>query len=251
MIPSSRDDRSPPLLFWPLAVGGVGFLAGFFGPIIFVPEANQGPLLGIFITGPGGAALGLVLGVICRVLPLSARRRWHWLQGAGATMGLVTLWFCMPEPELRGYVVDAEVQACRTPVEALDSAFAYWDRRIVAVTWAEPRAAWKSSASRQASESDGVIVDVIVMRKNGIYEHRKPWNRGRISALGWRRVHEPVSYLVPHASGSCDAYVAGRTLRAFPHSESSAEWPPLRLANFLDAQEMLSVPATYERLVDE
>lgn len=47
-----------------LIVGGIGFAAGFFGPIIFTPEANQGPLLGIFITGPIGFALGVLLGAV-------------------------------------------------------------------------------------------------------------------------------------------------------------------------------------------
>jgi hypothetical protein len=41
-----------------LLVGGIGFCAGFFGPLIFAPEANQGPLLGILITGPLGFLLG-------------------------------------------------------------------------------------------------------------------------------------------------------------------------------------------------
>lgn len=45
-----------------LVLGGLGFALGFFGPMIVAPEANQGPLLGIFITGPGGAALGAVAG---------------------------------------------------------------------------------------------------------------------------------------------------------------------------------------------
>lgn len=45
-------------------LGAVGFCAGFFGPIIFTPEANQGPLLGIFITGPLGFLLGAVGGVV-------------------------------------------------------------------------------------------------------------------------------------------------------------------------------------------
>lgn len=31
-------------------------LIGFVGPLIFTPDANQGPLLGIFITGPIGLA---------------------------------------------------------------------------------------------------------------------------------------------------------------------------------------------------
>jgi hypothetical protein len=47
-----------------LILGGVGFAGGFFGPIIFLPGANQGPLLGIFITGPLGFILGAVGGAV-------------------------------------------------------------------------------------------------------------------------------------------------------------------------------------------
>jgi hypothetical protein len=39
----------------------IGFLIGFLGPIFLSPGANQGPLLGIFITGPAGAILGLAV----------------------------------------------------------------------------------------------------------------------------------------------------------------------------------------------
>lgn len=45
-------------------LGGIGFFAGFFGPIIFRPDANQGPLLGIFFTGPIGFLVGLIAGAI-------------------------------------------------------------------------------------------------------------------------------------------------------------------------------------------
>jgi hypothetical protein len=51
-------------------VGGVSFLAGFAGPILLRPDLPQGPLLGIFITGPlgalAGAAVGLVIGLLIR-----------------------------------------------------------------------------------------------------------------------------------------------------------------------------------------
>ena len=47
-----------------LIVGGIGFCAGFFGPMVFAPDANQGPLLGIFITGPLGALLGAIGGFV-------------------------------------------------------------------------------------------------------------------------------------------------------------------------------------------
>ncbi len=41
--------------------GGVAFAVGFFGPIIFYPEANQGPLLG-FLFGPMGFIGGGIAG---------------------------------------------------------------------------------------------------------------------------------------------------------------------------------------------
>jgi len=47
-----------------LASGGIGFAGGFFGPILLMPEANQGPLLGIFITGPLGFVLGVIGGAV-------------------------------------------------------------------------------------------------------------------------------------------------------------------------------------------
>jgi hypothetical protein len=45
-----------------IAVGAIGFCAGFFGPMIFTPESNQGPLLGILITGPAGFLAGAIGG---------------------------------------------------------------------------------------------------------------------------------------------------------------------------------------------
>ena len=57
------------MLRWGTILGVVGFLCGFVGPVIFMPEANQGPLLGIFITGPLGFIIGLVVGLILSLLP--------------------------------------------------------------------------------------------------------------------------------------------------------------------------------------
>jgi len=43
-------------------LGAIGFAAGFLGPLILKPDANQGPLLGIFVTGPLGFVLGALVG---------------------------------------------------------------------------------------------------------------------------------------------------------------------------------------------
>jgi hypothetical protein len=45
-----------------LLLGAIGFAIGFFGPLIWSPDANQGPLLGIFVTGPIGLVIGAALG---------------------------------------------------------------------------------------------------------------------------------------------------------------------------------------------
>lgn len=52
------------ILLGAVLVGGIGFIGGFFGPMIFAPDANQGPLLGIFITGPAGFVVGGSIGFI-------------------------------------------------------------------------------------------------------------------------------------------------------------------------------------------
>ena len=57
-----------------IILGGIGFVGGFFGPIIFTPQANQGPLLGIFITGPLGFILGAMIGFTVGVIRGAAKK---------------------------------------------------------------------------------------------------------------------------------------------------------------------------------
>lgn len=101
--------------FWTLSLGVVGGAAGFFGPMILNPEANQGPLLGILISGPGGAVAGALLGRLFRFLPFSDSVRGQALVLSCTLLGLGTLWFALPEGtrhELRerpGLVVDLHV----------------------------------------------------------------------------------------------------------------------------------------------
>jgi hypothetical protein len=47
-----------------ILIGSIGFAAGFFGPMILTPGANQGPLLGIFFTGPLGFIIGGIAGLV-------------------------------------------------------------------------------------------------------------------------------------------------------------------------------------------
>ena len=47
-----------------LIISAFGFFIGFIGPLIFTPDDNLGPLLGIFVTGPLSFVIGLVTSAI-------------------------------------------------------------------------------------------------------------------------------------------------------------------------------------------
>lgn len=60
-----------------ILIGAAAFAAGFWGPLVFTPEANQGPLLGFFVTGPAGFVAGGLLGAAYGpALWEKARGRW-------------------------------------------------------------------------------------------------------------------------------------------------------------------------------
>jgi hypothetical protein len=62
----------PRAFVYAVVLGSVGFAGGFFGPMIVDPTSGNGPLLGIFLTGPGGMVLGFAVGLVA---DLRARRR--------------------------------------------------------------------------------------------------------------------------------------------------------------------------------
>jgi hypothetical protein len=59
----SREVLLSGVLYSAVLGGGGGFALGFFGPMILDPSSGNGPMLGIFITGPIGFALGLLWGL--------------------------------------------------------------------------------------------------------------------------------------------------------------------------------------------
>jgi hypothetical protein len=51
-----------------VGVGAVAFLVGFVGPMVLHPDWPQGPILGIFCTGPLGTLAGALLGAVIGLL---------------------------------------------------------------------------------------------------------------------------------------------------------------------------------------
>jgi len=74
-------------------LGVTGFLIGFFGPLRFQPWSNQGPMFGIFVTGPGGLVLGALVGGALKIArpEWPTRRRLWILNAANVAYGLLVL----------------------------------------------------------------------------------------------------------------------------------------------------------------
>ena len=44
--------------------GGIGLALGLVGPLVLMPGASLGPLLGVLMTGPAGFVLGALVGAL-------------------------------------------------------------------------------------------------------------------------------------------------------------------------------------------
>jgi hypothetical protein len=159
---------------WPLLLGLTGFATGFFGPMVFTPEANQGPLVGILISGPAGFVLGLLLLGLCTVGRVQAQTQWRLLKGTAVAGALVVLIIVQPQPALRGYVMDLEIESCTELPDAEEQISNYWSGRIANASWAAARPGWQQDLHRTLHQTPGVILGIAVQRQISVRERRKP-----------------------------------------------------------------------------
>jgi hypothetical protein len=246
-VPAASSYKTPSLAQWILALGITGFCAGFFGPIAVNPDANQGPLVGIFITGPGGALAGLVLGVLFRVLPFTATLQWRALFSICIVFLLATLYFCLPQPEKRGEIIEARVARCIPPQELFSSGVARWERSIAAAPWAKVPADWKVRAQQIFNDEKGVVLEMAIERRADIYQHRRPWNRGKISITAWQPVSVTKNYFARDEGSDCARYLQHAVAQYYPQAERNTDnsWPPLNVPDFLDLPVLGPVPVDY------
>ena len=250
--PGCWDSHLPSLGVCVLIVGGIGFAAGFFGPMVFDPTGNQGPLVGILISGPGGAVLGLVLCGLFRLLDVAPVVQWRTLWTVSAVLGLVTLYLVIPPPEFHGYIEEVQIDSCKRPIDAADDAIQYWEKQIAPKPSAA-RVGWQEDSREMLRDDDGVILAVTVLRRREIGENQKPWKKGHPVAKVWEPLDKQQSYYARYAGGGCEAYgVGNRTVlfndQYFTGYPKNLGWPPRKLVNFLDLQTLDAVPAKYREL---
>ena len=236
------------MLRWAAVLGIVGFVSGFIGPMILAPEANQGPMLGIFITGPGGALLGAILGWVVGMLKISPPVAARSLYVIATTVVLTTLYFCIPPPSYRADIVDAEIRRCILP-ESMRKVTVDRMNRIAAARPPLPKPMQWSDAFDQALASNtGVVIEAHVFRRSKLYENQAPWNRRSPVAKPWMPVDEERKFFASYLGKDCAAYPIGtRSLLAATGHVSI--WPPTYIAEMLGLKVVDPLPAEIASLL--
>jgi hypothetical protein len=241
----TRADMAAQAGLWAATLGVTGFLCGFIGPMVLNPWANQGPMAGIFITGPGGALLGALLGALVAaagVRPDPARRLRLGTTAAGA---LAVLYVALPAPGYESTVLDLDVRGCAPALSWRDRAFDDWQERLAATTWADPPPDWQPAFERAAAA--GSIVSGEVVRRREVLSGRAPWNRGTRLVDEWtttrsRRMLRRNDFYV---AGGCDGFAPG-TRGIYLAREADREdetFPPADPSLFLHMVRLESLPA--------
>jgi hypothetical protein len=230
-------------------LGAIGYACGFYGPIFLNPEANLGPLLGIFFSGPLGLGFGLALGLGAAILRLRPVAFTLTLVGCSVMVSGATLYYSLPESRHRGFVIDAEVRGCATPELHVSAAIGRWETSDAA--WRSPRPGWKQDVPRMLQTDRGVVLTLLVSRRDDIFEERKPWNRGRLTPKRSNATPALERYFARFAGPCCHDYAVGERRLFAPVWEASSVSPPDILPTLLGLHVLADVPTEFLGIVDK
>jgi hypothetical protein len=233
---------------WAGVLGIVGFLSGFVGPMVLAPGANQGPLLGILLTGPGGALLGAILGAVVALLGIPrpvASRALYTVAGIGA---VVILYFCIPAPSFRADIIDGEIRRCVLPESLRDATVARLNAIAATRPPREKPVRWEEAFDRALAERKGVVIEVRVLRRSRLYEKQAAWNQGTLTVRPWTPATATSTYFASYRGPDCAAYSDG-TRALFMATGHVSIWPPSYIGEMLELKVAAPPPATVARLL--
>jgi hypothetical protein len=239
---------------WAVVLGLVGFVCGFIGPILLNPGANQGPLMGIFITGPGGLILGGILGYIAAKCELTRRTQFIALASASILTGTLVFIFCVVSVQDKyvGSFVRAEIRKCKDPKTLIPEKITSWKNRLRKNSYVKPREGWEKNVDKMTQEDRGVVLEMLVQNHKSIYKSNKPWDRGKLKT-GTARSEpgEIKNFYVRFKGDSCQKYPMGMKVLWFDSQEISRVLPPDILPTFLDLTVLSEIPDQFSPLLRE
>lgn len=234
------------IIQWTTVLGIVGFLCGFIGPMVLAPDANQGPILGIFITGPGGAVLGAVLGALARVTQWSGACNKQALSVCAVLLAVVTLYFCIPSPRYHADVVQGEIRSC-TPASSLRDKTIESLKQATAGHRSSKPIAWEEKFDQAIAEKPGVVITMHITRSTQVFEKQARWNKGKLVAMQWAATDKDVNYFADYAGNDCAQYPSGMQT-ILTATGNTDIWPAYGIAEMLNVKQAVPLSPSYGKL---
>jgi hypothetical protein len=165
-------------------LGGTGFVAGYIFPLWRMPYANQGPLMGFFITGPLGFFVGLVLGFLGKGLRWRLGTAVLVLVACCSLFSVAIYLACEPEDRWVAQIVDGTIVKCSPPIEFVDEVLTRWEKSIAINPQKIVATSWREDVRHTLSSASGYVATFRVERTRDIYIGRKASNRDATNSRG-------------------------------------------------------------------
>ena len=218
---------------WAVVLGITGFASGFVGPMTFAPESNQGPMLGIFITGPAGAVGGAILGAVIGAMNVSTATANRLLAGAAVLIAAATLYFAIPQPHYYADAIEGEILACTEPEHLRDDVLKRLNELAASRPPLREPIAWHDAFDKALSQDHGVVLGVRLNRYRRLYRREARWNAGELEAGPWVSLDDTASYYAMYGGPDCEGYDIGAKVQ-FSVVSRVGIWPPAGVAEMLN-----------------
>jgi len=223
-----------------IIVGLVGLVCGYFGPLRYSME--QGPLMGLFVTGPAGFVIGAAAGWVFEKARIGGVVRESIFGVLLIGTAWATLALSRPGPQVFGTVREGVIVRCQSPIMRLPTALSMWRATIAADPSVSVRPEWEREVRRVLQDAHGVVIEFVTRRRRNVYRD------GTASALRigpWIVQEEKAEYFADFAGAACSSYPLVRPERLWaglPGVSASEEIPPPGVAGVLGVEVLESVP---------
>jgi hypothetical protein len=237
------------ILLWAILLGAVGLVGGFLAPLAIAPEANQGPLVGLLITGPAGLVLGAALGAIASALRLPEPANRKILIVAMTAVAIGTIAFCIPPSRHVADLVEGEIVSCIDAETHKSATLA----RLNDMELSKPlkrNSKWGDDFDKALLDRPGVVVNIHVVRARAVDEGRARWNFGSPSLREWTAVDATPNYFVARSGDECGAFPVGSKAILAVKGNLGA-WPPYGIAEMLGMKLAQPLSAEYANLAKD
>jgi len=251
------------IVIWAITFGLVGFVSGSIIPgLLDAKPGNLQFIVGIFITGPFGIFLGIVLGTLLQRFNVSPYRRRWLLFGIASLYSIGIVVASVPYYSFSTYLVDGKIVACKEIEPLFQKRFDYWRNEHARVMRGETELDrgnadlfrrrgsdinWEHDIEMKTRERIGVVLTVQVLRKASVYEGH--WTTGHVSRrVEWKSINTTEDYFSEQYGSSCESVAFGQPLHYQSNSEAWDRYPPRNLPAFLDLHVIKPAANTYRPL---